>query len=811
MVTGPLRLLLVWSARDLRARALQVGAIALIVALGSGFYSGLSSTARWRRSSYDASYATLRMWDVHVALATGSAVPRGALAAAVRRALPGETAAVAERLIGRTQVDASTAGRTILVPGRIVGMPVEPAVARVAAKTGRTLGAADAGRAVAVLDYHFAKYYDLAPDARIRVSGGPLRSVGQGLGPEYLLVIADSGSPLAEANFAVVFTSLETAARLLGEPGRVNDLVLRLRPGADAAAAAARIRTVLAAALPTVGADVTLRADDPAHRFLYRDIDNDQRLYAIFAVLVLAGAAFAAFNLIGRMVEAQRREIGIGMALGVPRRLLAVRPLLVGAEVALLGALLGVGAGLVVDRLVGDLLRSFFPLPVWRTPFQPGLFAQGAALGLAMPVLASLYPVLRAVRVTPMEAIRTGWLAARTRGISPLLGRIPLPGTTIAQLPVRNVLRTPRRSLLTTSGIAASIAILVGSSGMVDSFMHTIDSADREASRTSASRLTVGTELTLASSPRVSAVRSARVVARSETGLELPVALKHGATRVDALLEVVDPRAGIWTPTLSRGRLDTAGPSIVISRKAAHDLGVSVGDLVTLRHPRRTGLTSYTLVDSRIRVGGIDVLPTRAIAFMDVRHAGLMNLDGVVNRIVVVPRPGISTADVQRALFGLPGVTSVQPVSAFTDTIRKSLADRLGFLHVIEGAVLLLALLIAFNSTSISVDERAREHATMFAFGVPVRRALLLAVVESLLTGIAGTLVGIGAGWLLLDWLIHSLVADTLPDIGILTFVSTRTTLIALALGVVAVAAAPLLVLRRLGRMDIPSTLRVVE
>ena len=27
---------------------------------------------------------------------------------------------------------------------------------------------------------------------------------------------------------------------------------------------------------------------------------------------------------------------------------------------------------------------------------------------------------------------------------------------------------------------------------------------------------------------------------------------------------------------------------------------------------------------------------------------------------------------------------------------------------------------MAFNSSSISVDERAREHATMFAFGVPL-------------------------------------------------------------------------------------------
>ena len=53
----------------------------------------------------------------------------------------------------------------------------------------------------------------------------------------------------------------------------------------------------------------------------------------IFAALLLGAAAFAAFNLISRTIEAQRREIGIGMALGVNPGALARRPLLLGGQV----------------------------------------------------------------------------------------------------------------------------------------------------------------------------------------------------------------------------------------------------------------------------------------------------------------------------------------------------------------------------------------------------------------------------------------------------------------------------------------------
>ena len=66
-----------------------------------------------------------------------------------------------------------------------------------------------------------------------------------------------------------------------------------------------------------LSATVSTRDDADAVRVLYEDIDNDQRFWNALSALVLFAAALAAFNLINRIVEAQRREIGIGMALGV--------------------------------------------------------------------------------------------------------------------------------------------------------------------------------------------------------------------------------------------------------------------------------------------------------------------------------------------------------------------------------------------------------------------------------------------------------------------------------------------------------------
>jgi putative ABC transport system permease protein len=188
-----------------------------------------------------------------------------------------------------------------------------------------------------------------------------------------------------------------------------------------------------------------------------------------------------------------------------------------------------------------------------------------------------------------------------------------------------------------------------------------------------------------------------------------------------------------------------------------------------------------------------------------------MGLEGRANAVAVEPREGAGDDEVKRSLAGIPGVVSVQPARATTDALKDVFDEFVGVLRVVQGIVLLLALLIAFNSTSINMDERAREHATMFAFGVRIRTAIAMAIAESLMIGVFATAAGVLAGYLIVGLMINVLIADTLPDLGMIVSVSGQTLATAVVLGVVAMAAAPLLTLRRLRRMNIAATLKVIE
>ena len=667
-----------WSWRDLRARWAQVCALAAVIALGTGSYAALLSTSAWRTQSNDASFALLHTHDLRVALAPGSTVRQGSLLA-LARGLPhaADVTGARERLIVPTQV---AAPKGVLGPGELVGTgagrgrPWTPCTCPPARTCPRRRIPVPRGNLPAViLDRGFARQNRLPDSGTLRVAGGTgVRYTGIGQSPEYFMGGGSGGATvfLSQKTYAVLFTTLGAAQQLAGAPGRVNDLVLTLKPG-SLPAVQRELRAALAAVRPPVSATVTARADIPSYRVLYDDIKGDAELWRAIAILLLAGAAFAALNLTTRIVEAQRREIGIGMALGVRPRLLAVRPLLFAAQVALIGVAFGAGVGYLVGIPLARVFQHLLPLPVWRTPFQIGTFAQSAVIGFVLPFAAAAWPVWRAVRVQPVQAIRVGHLAARGNGLAPLLRWLRLPGRGYHQIPLRNVLRTPRRSALTLLGIAAAIATLVTIVGLLDTFRATLDTASAGLLRAAPGPGHRVAELLLPGARGGRRPGARPAPGRAGTGRT--AGARHGA----------QPRPRRWT---WRPRCCQPGPP---GRHGCPRAAWPADWCCPARPPPTWAPASAAWSPSAIprppaagcgrptaRCGwpAIDPSPMRGYAYLDSATAApLFGLPGMTNLLTVLPSAGHSAADVQRALLNVPHVASAQSVQAATDALRASL------------------------------------------------------------------------------------------------------------------------------------------
>jgi putative ABC transport system permease protein len=804
-----------WSGRDLRDRLLLVIAIAATIAIGTGAYASLDSLSAWRKDSNDKSVELLRAHDVRLYLADGSFATPEELGALLDE-IPHRDAVVASgyRLVVPTRVDATDSGRTIVVPGRLVGMAAgDPAVDTLLVMSGRGFEAGDAGQAVAELEYHFAAHYDLPIPTAVSVGDGTrLEAVGSAFSSDYFMVISPNGDVMAEANFAVVFVPLETAGQIAGHPGLVNELVVRLSDPALAATVRDELQGAAAAHLPDLGATAVASSEEDARRWVERDAESDQTLFSVFAVLMLAGATFAAFNLTTRIVESQRRQVGIGLALGLPARTLAIRPLAVAAEIALFGVVLGIVVGFLSGAALREVMLRLLPMPIFETPLRPEVFVRAALIGFLLPFAASVYPVWRAVRARPVDAIRTGHLTARRPGLAGLARRLPLPST--LRHPLSNVLRTPRRTLLTAMGIAAAVTALIGTLGMLDSFAYGIDAGEAEMIGGSPNRIAVDLAAPLPAEQVRAELAEVPGSGRIDVGLRIPASARSGGSSgesIDLQIDVLDLRDNAWQATLAEGRLPAGPGEVLLSRAAAEDLHLRPGDRFVLRHPVRTSETTVSLVETEVVLAGTHPSPLRPLAYMNVDGASLFRMDGLANRATVVPAEGADAEALRRTLFGLPGVVSVQPISIFVASMRGIVAELADVLAVVAVIALLLAVLVAYNSATISQDERTREVATMLAFGLPTRRVMASAMIESGLIGLVGTALGIAGGFAVVVWLVYCQLPTSMPEFGLQPVVGVSTLITAAALGIAAVALAPLLTWRRLTRLDLPAKLRVVE
>lgn len=203
--------------------------------------------------------------------------------------------------------------------------------------------------------------------------------------------------------------------------------------------------------------------------------------------------------------------------------------------------------------------QGLIPLPVVVTPFEAALFARGAAIGFGLPLVAGIVPVVRAVRVAPIEAIQVSSRAAQA-GLAPLLRRLALPGGSLGQMAVRGAPRAPRRTLLTALGIGAVIAMVVAFGGTIDSFNAIFDRTSGEMRQGSPTRLVVDLDgFRPRNSAEVRAVAESPAAARVEAGFRLPGRLNASGREIDTVVELVDPASRIWRPTVVQGALPAGG------------------------------------------------------------------------------------------------------------------------------------------------------------------------------------------------------------------------------------------------------------
>ncbi len=145
---------------------------------------------------------------------------------------------------------------------------------------------------------------------------------------------------------------------------------------------------------------------------LFRALKLEKLGMSVILLLIIIVAAFNIVSTLTMVVRDKTREIGILKAMGLPsasiRRVFLVQGTVIGVVGTGLGLLLGVAAGIALDwyHLISLDPQVYFidHLPVQMEALDIGLIV---LLGVAIAVLATLYPAVQAARLYPIEAIRS--------------------------------------------------------------------------------------------------------------------------------------------------------------------------------------------------------------------------------------------------------------------------------------------------------------------------------------------------------------------------------------------------------------------
>lgn len=686
------------------------------------------------------------------------------------------------------------------VIGQLVSIPEqgEPRLNRLVLRSGRlvALGHPDE----VVLSEPFAEAHGLQPGDQLKaLMNGNQRTltvVGIALSPEFIYAIGPGALIPDDLRFGVMWMGDEALAAAYDLDGAFNDLSLGLLHGTNPKLVIEHIDRLL----ERYGSSGAIaRKDQISNWFLMNEIEQLKTMSTILPTIFLAVAAFLSNMVLSRLIATDRSEIGLMKAFGYSNwqvgwhyTKLVMAMTSVGI---LLGWLLGAWLGRVNTEIYADLFR--FPLLIFRP--DAGVFALGAIVSLIAALAGSLGSVRRAAALPPAEAMRPP--------APPMFRKTGLSRSRVAhwldqptRIILRQIFRSPLRALLTSFGIALSVAVMVMALQWIDSIEKIVQVYFHDAQR---QNMMVGLVETQSDTtlvefrrmPGVLAVEPMRFVsANLSAGNRSHRGSIEGISSTPELQRVYDASGAV---------LEVPADGLILSTKLADKLGVGIGESVWVE----------VLEDQR----PVRKLPVVALFETYMGMPAYMNIDAF-NRMMG-QRPSLEAVNLlvdksqlsrlYQRLKSIPKVSSVvlkdAAVQEFNDTMGETLMIYISFFAAFAGA---LGFGVVYNSTRIALSERGRELATLRVLGFHRGEISYILLGEAALLILVGLPLGcfVGHG---LGWLMTSAMDSELYRIPLVIKAATDATAVLVTLGATAFSAA--VVRRRLDNLDLIAVLKTRE
>jgi len=483
------------------------------------------------------------------------------------------------------------------------------------------------------------------------------------------------------------------------------------------------------------------RITDPNEHWVQGIVDAVTIILLVLGLLSLGLSAFLIVNTMNAVMVQQVRQVGVMKAIGATGPRVARIYLATAAIYGLLALLVAVPLGAAGAHLLGGWLLGTFNIAAGPLRLVPLAVGTQLAMGLAVPLLAALPPVVGGTRITVREAIGSHGIKGRFGhgSLDRLVGRVrflPRPVT----LSLRNAFRRKTR-------VALTLVTLVFGGLMFTMVLSTA----RAFSQTIAHNLFLGEELGVELERPYRADRLVEIAAEVPEvitaevfdGDEAVLVTPSGETHPVDLIGVPSGST-LFNPNIVAGRSLLPGEAygVVANVQLAQEEGIRVGDRMTLEiageDSQWTVVGLYLSVDS---TRDVFYVPRDSLG----RETGRLGYGGQVRVRAGAPDQA-SQERVARALADAYTRHRIEVDDTWSTS--QQLAESEASFGMLTNVLLIMVILAAAvgaiglaSTMSMNVVERRREIGVMRALGASSRVVAGMCVGEGMLMG--------GLSWLL--------------------------------------------------------------
>ncbi|MDO4567134.1 MAG: ABC transporter permease, partial [Oscillospiraceae bacterium] len=487
------------------------------------------------------------------------------------------------------------------------------------------------------------------------------------------------------------------------------------------------------------------------------DADRMASIATVFPLLFFLVAALVALTTMTRMVDEERGIIGTYKALGYSNARIMSKYLLYALWATIFGALLGISAGFYT--LPAVCWNSY--LLVYTAPRLIQIYhinyALQAFLASSLCTLGATYSACRSLlKEWPSRLMLPKAPPMGKRIFLERLGFLWKRFSFIGKVTFRNIFRYKKRLIMALVGIAGCTGLMLTGFGIKDSISAILDKQFEEIYLYDSTITLKDSELSERSSAALEADFSDYIFLMNKT-----VELSAGGTTLQGCYITVPESAAdledyIVLRTRTGGeKVEFTESSVVITEKAARELGLKIGDTVEVKEGEDK--TLYFVIS-----GICENYVQHYLYIAPSVYESAANEAAEMNTIIARSNAA-STAERDADAKELLDYAEFSTVS-FSEDVISQYSDMIKSLDYITLVLIFcagaLAFVVLYNLTNINISERIRELATIKVLGFFNGELAAYIFRETALLTLMGGLIGLGAGVIMHAFVITTVEVD---------------------------------------------------